>query len=82
MTTFRGSLDMTTLIMDSRSFSPIVAQQFLKRGLLDEIVLGVVPIILGDGIPLFNNIDKQIDLSLADVKRLDKGLVLLVYDEG
>jgi dihydrofolate reductase len=56
-----------------------VAQQFLKRGLIDEIVLGVVPTILGDGIPLFDNIGKQIDLSLVDVKRFEKGLVLLVY---
>lgn len=59
-----------------------VAQQFLKRGLVDEIFLGVVPVILGEGIPLFDNIDRQIELSLTDVKRFDKGLVLLVYARG
>ena len=56
-----------------------VAQQFLRRELIDEIVLSFVPVILGDGVRLFDNIEKQIDLSLIDVKRFDKGLVQLIY---
>jgi dihydrofolate reductase len=56
-----------------------VAQQFLRRELIDEIVLSVVPVILGDGVRLFDNIEKQIDLSLIGVKRFDKGLVQLIY---
>jgi dihydrofolate reductase len=56
-----------------------VAQQFLRRELIDEIVLSYVPAILGDGVRLFDNIEKQIDLSLIDVKRFDKGLVQLIY---
>jgi dihydrofolate reductase len=47
--------------------------------LIDEIVLSFVPVILGDGVRLFDNIEKQIDLSLIDVKRFDKGLVQLIY---
>ncbi|MQA00805.1 MAG: dihydrofolate reductase [Dehalococcoidia bacterium] len=40
-----------------------VAQQFLKAGLLDEIHLHVVPVLLGDGVPLFDQRgDKQIEL--------------------
>ena len=49
-----------------------VAQQFLRRESL-------VPVILGDGIRLFDNFQKQIDLSLIDVKRFDKGLVRVIY---
>ena len=56
-----------------------VAQQFLRRELIDEIILSLVPVILGDGVRLFDNIQKQIDLSLIDVKRFDKGLVQLIY---
>jgi dihydrofolate reductase len=56
-----------------------VAQQFLRRELIDEIVLSLVPVILGDGVRLFDNIQKQIDLSLIEVKRFDKGLVQLMY---
>lgn len=35
-----------------------VAQQFLRRELIDEIVLSIVPVILGDGVRLFDNIQK------------------------
>ncbi len=34
-----------------------VAQQYLKAGLLDEIHLNLVPILLGDGVRLFGNLD-------------------------
>lgn len=56
-----------------------VAQQFLRRELTDELVLSLVPVILGDGVRLFDKIQKQIDLSLIGVKRFDKGLVQLIY---
>lgn len=56
-----------------------VAQQFLDRDLIDEIVLSIVPVILGDGIPLFGKTDKPIELLLSEVRQFDKGLVQLVY---
>jgi dihydrofolate reductase len=59
-----------------------VAQQFLDRGLIDRIVLSVVPVILGDGIPLFGKAPQPIELSLQEVKRFDKGLVQLVYEKA
>jgi len=47
-----------------------VAQQFLKAGLLDEIHLHLVPILLGEGIRLFENIGtgpiKLEQISLAE----------------
>jgi dihydrofolate reductase len=36
-----------------------VAQQFLKAGLLDEIHLHLVPVLLGEGIRLFENIGTE-----------------------
>jgi dihydrofolate reductase len=33
--------------------SPNIAQQALQLGLLDEIAISLVPVLLGDGIPLF-----------------------------
>jgi dihydrofolate reductase len=59
-----------------------VAQQFLDRGLIDEIVLSVVPVILGDGIRLFGSTHGPIELSLREVKQFDKGLVQLIYARG
>jgi dihydrofolate reductase len=35
------------------------AQQYLKAGLLDEINLHLVHVLLGEGIPLFDNIGTQ-----------------------
>jgi dihydrofolate reductase len=50
-----------------------VAQQFLKRGLLDRIVLGVIPIVLGECIRLFGPTERRIELALQDIERFDKG---------
>ncbi len=36
-----------------------VAQQFLKAGLLDEIHLHLVPVLLGEGIRLFESIGRE-----------------------
>jgi dihydrofolate reductase len=36
-------------------FSPSIGRQLLVRGLVDEIDLHVVPVLLGDGIRLFDN---------------------------
>ncbi|MET8081864.1 dihydrofolate reductase family protein [Streptomyces sp. NPDC005303] len=36
-------------------FSPTIGGQLLKRGLIDEIDLHMVPVLLGDGIRLFDN---------------------------
>jgi dihydrofolate reductase len=36
-------------------FSPTIGRQLLERGLLDEIDLHIAPVLLGDGIRLFDN---------------------------
>jgi dihydrofolate reductase len=56
-----------------------VAQQFLDRRLLDEIVLSIVPVILGDGVRLFGKTQSPVELSLRETRSFDKGLVQLVY---
>jgi len=38
------------------------AQQCIKKGLLDEIQIGIVPILLGGGLRLFEHVGKQIEL--------------------
>lgn len=59
-----------------------VAQQFLDRDLVDEIVLSIVPVILGDGIRLFGTTQKMLEYTLREVKQFDKGLVQLTYTRG
>lgn len=36
-----------------------VAQQYIRAGLIDEINIHLVPILLGDGVRLFHDLDKQ-----------------------
>jgi dihydrofolate reductase len=53
--------------------------QFLKKGLVNEIVIGIQPIILGEGIPLFTQPDK-IRLELTKVSSHEKGMVQVHYN--
>ena len=56
-----------------------LARDFLKADLVDEIHLGIVPALLGDGIPLFPRGFAQLDFSLVENQAYSKGLVMLKY---
>ena len=56
-----------------------LARDFLKADLVDEIHLGIVPVLLGDGIPLFPRGFAQLDFSLVENQAYSKGLVMLKY---
>lgn len=51
----------------------------LNDNLIDTYRLAVHPVILGSGKPLFKNIEKRINLKLADVKTSKSGVVLMTY---
>jgi dihydrofolate reductase len=44
-----------------------VAQQYLRTGLLDELQLHVVPVLLGDGVRLFDRLEEPIELEATRV---------------
>jgi dihydrofolate reductase len=45
-----------------------IAQQCLKKGLLDEIQIGIVPVLLGEGLRLFENLGSEpIELEIIRV---------------
>ena len=52
----------------------------MNAELVDKIVVSIHPILLGKGIPLFQNIKKEINLSLAKSVKFDSGLLQLHYD--
>lgn len=56
-----------------------LASLFLKKGLIDEIVLSIHPIVLGKGIPLFSGAGTQAGLTLKKSKSFASGLVQLQY---
>jgi dihydrofolate reductase len=48
--------------------------------MLDEIILSIHPIVLGKGIPLFRNLQRQMNLKLAKSIPYESGLVQLHYE--
>ena len=55
-----------------------IISSFLNHGFVDEIILSIIPVVLGKGIPLFKNIQKEIKLELIKTTNYDK-LVELHY---
>ena len=53
---------------------------FLEEDLVQDLIIFVVPIILGSGIPLFDRIGKEIRLRTGKVERYESGLVRLHYE--
>jgi dihydrofolate reductase len=56
-----------------------IARDFLKADLVDELHLGVVPVLLGEGLPLFPSGFPQLDFALTENKSFSRGLVSLKY---
>lgn len=56
-----------------------LARQFLDEDLVDEVSLGIVPVLIGAGIPAFPPGFPQRDLELVENKTFSKGLIHLTY---
>jgi len=56
-----------------------LARDFLKADLVDELYIGMVPVLLGEGIPLFPAGFPQRDFELLQNKTYSKGLISLKY---
>ena len=57
-----------------------VASQFADEGLLDEVLLTVVPVVLGGGKPLFDRRVPGGPIQLTGTRRFDSGMVELRYE--
>ena len=51
---------------------------FLKQGIVDEIIITKIPVLLGKGIPLFENLEDETKLELIKTEKYDQ-LVDLHY---
>jgi dihydrofolate reductase len=56
-----------------------LARDFLKADLVDQLYLGIVPVLLGEGIPLFPSGFPQRDFTLMENKTYSRGLISLKY---
>jgi dihydrofolate reductase len=57
-----------------------LARDFLRADLIDALYLGVVPMLLGEGIPLFPSGFPQRDFALLENKTYSQGLIALKYE--
>jgi len=58
----------------------ILAKDFIRSKLADEIRLSIIPIILGDGIPFFDHIGLEQPLHLKNITAYKNGMVELWYE--
>lgn len=56
-----------------------LAKTFFEAGLIDEIGFNIHPVLLGAGIPLFCEMNRQIDLELIECKPFKNGCVYVSY---
>ena len=52
----------------------------LRRGLADELRYSIMPILIGDGISFFDQLDKDVPLHLVEAKAYRSGMIALRYD--
>lgn len=57
----------------------LLAKPLFEAGLIDEIGFNIHPVLLGQGVPLFHEMSRQIDLELLDCKPFKNGCVYLLY---
>jgi dihydrofolate reductase len=58
----------------------VVSAECLRLGLADEIRISILPILIGDGIPFFEKLERDFSLHLAEVKAYKSGVVELRYE--
>lgn len=52
---------------------------FIRLGLVDEFRLSVHPVVLGEGKPLFIDLNQRLNLKLVDTRTFSSGVVRLIY---
>ena len=58
----------------------VVSGECLRLGLADDVRYSILPILIGDGIPFFEKLDRDVALHLAEVKAYKSGTVALRYE--
>jgi len=57
-----------------------VISSFINQNLIDTIILFIIPILLGNGIPLFKNLTPLLKLNLLNEQRYNNGVIKLEYE--
>lgn len=57
-----------------------VSGESLRLGLVDEVRYSIVPVIIGEGIPFFEGLGRDVGLHLVEMKAYTSGMVALRYE--
>jgi dihydrofolate reductase len=58
----------------------VTIQEFLRAGLVDRLVITRVPVLIGDGIPLFGALPRDVRLRHVSTRSFPSGLVQTEYE--
>jgi dihydrofolate reductase len=82
----RGDLAAELAALKSQSGGEIMAhggaafvQSLSRQGLIDEYRLVILPVALGNGLPLFKDLDKPLRLNLAESNTFPDGTIINAY---
>ena len=57
----------------------LLAKSLFEADLIDEIGFNVHPVLLGSGIPMFHEMNRQVDLDLIECRPFKNGTIMLSY---
>ena len=81
----KGSLEEEVLALKQREGKEILVGsrslivQLLKQNLIDELQICIHPVVVGEGLSLFQDIGRPLRFDLVSHKAFDSGVLLLVY---
>lgn len=81
----QGELNTIIEVLKNKGFENLyidggkTIQSFLKQDLIDELIITRIPIILGSGIPLFEEMDSELNLEHVETEILSNALVKSRY---
>ena len=58
----------------------VVCGECLRLGLANEVRYSILPVLIGDGIPFFEKLDRDVLLHLVEIKAYTSGMVELRYE--
>ena len=58
----------------------LVSGECRRLGLADEVRYSILPVLIGEGIPFFDKLDRDVAFHLAEVKAYKSGMVALRYE--
>lgn len=58
----------------------VTIQRFLQAGLIDQMIITRIPVLLGDGIPLFGSIGTEVLLKHVNTQSFENGFVQSQYE--